>query len=359
MTARPNDVWDLIRSADPLKSIDVTGAVDGSAAQDLLRRIATDDPSVATASGQGVVNVLTLLDHVPRRVERRRRGVAGRLAAAVVVVVVVVAGTAVWRQHRGTQTVSPDRQTTAAGYSKALLSELPLPSGARVAATAPIPELKQSPYTGNGIRDAHVAWWAVTTSFSAAVASFNRLALPVHWKITASSTGGAGPSSNGWVIEVRDPRARFVSSVTVVIAAHAGTTGLLAQVDTYAIPVRTPAQIIAPSADAITFTIRGPGRASYGGISGPRVALLARQVNAAPTYVMLTVISCPAEPRSVTVTFRSGSRSWSLQVSGGNALCNTPSLTGTSGAVIDLTLSQALLTDVCTALGLPSNYLNR
>lgn len=358
MTTKADYVWDLIRSADPMNSLDVTGAATAPDVQDLLRRITIDDPTVLPDSDQ-TVHVLPVLDRALERTDRRRRPVAGRPAAAVVVVLLVAAVTTVWRQHRGGSTLAPERQTTAAGYSKALLAELPLPTGARSVAAAPIPELRQAPYTGHGILDARVAWWAVPTSFRAAVAAFNRRPLPVHWKISASATGGAGPSSNGWDIEVRDPRARFVASLTVVIAAQGNVTGLLVQVDTFAIPVRTPAQIIPPSADSVTFTITGLGRAEYGGFSGARVAVLARQINAAPTFVLLTEISCPGPTRSMTVAFHNGSRRWSLKINDGSFLCNTPSLTGSSGTPIDLTPSAGLLKDVLAAAALPSNYLTR
>ena len=357
MLTKADRAWEVIRSADPMNSIDVTGAASAADVQDLLRRITADEPIVLPAT-ERAPDILTVLDH-GAGVGHRRWRIGGGLAAAVVVVVVLAAITVASRQHRGSSTSVASRQTTAAGYSKALLSELRLPTGTRSVTAAPIPELKQSPYTGNGILNARVAWWVVPASFEAAVAAFNRTALPAHWKITASSMAGAGPSSNGWDIEVRDPRARFVSSVTVVIAAHDNVTGLVAQVDTFAIPVRSPAQVIAPSADSGTFTITGAGRAEYGGFSGARVLLLARQINAAPTYVLLTVISCPPTSRTMTVTLRSGSRHWSLDISPGSNLCSIPSLIGTSGARIDLTPSAALIKDVLTAAGLPSNYLSR
>ena len=359
MIMKTDDVWELIRSADPMNSIDVDGAAGEPDAQRLLRRITADDPTVPLAVDR-VANVFTASDRSMGGVDRRRGRIAGGLAAAVAVVVIVAAISVVSRQHRGGSTLDPARQATAAGYSKALLSELPLPTGSRPVAAAPIPELRQSPHLGNGILESRIGWWTVPTSFTAAVAAFHRAALPTYWKIPASSTGGAGPSSNGWNIEVRDPRARFVSSLTVVIAAHDNVTGLLAQVDTFAVPVRSAAQIIAPSADSATFTVSRAGGAEYGGFSGARVALLARQINAAPTYVLLpTGIKCAPPLERMTVTLHSGSRQWSLDLNGGNNLCGTLSLTGTSGTHIALTPSAALVKDVLIAAGLPGDYFSR
>lgn len=230
---------------------------------------------------------------------------------------------------------------------------------------APIPELKQAPLTGNGILNAQVAWWTVPGSFAATVAAVGRTAgRPAHWKVPVSSTGGAGPRSNGWLIEVRDPQARFVSAVNVTVGAHGTTVAMAAQVDTYAIPVRTTEQVIPAAVDAASFTIGGGGGRTYSSrltlsISGPQVRALAEEINATPTYVILAVASCPAPQGSITVTFRSGSSRWSLDINNGSALCNTPTLTGSNGRLISLSPSTTLLTDVLAAVGLPSSYFER
>lgn len=361
MITRTAAAWERIRAADPLASVDVSGAFEQPTAQDLLRQITAGEPTEPGLDD----DVLTVLDVGPDRVlASRRRGFMARLAAATVVLLVVAFVFAVRQQHR-TAAESAHRQTTAAGYGKALLAELPLPKGAKRVDTPPIPEVKQSPFIGNGIVDARVAWWTVPGSFATTVAHAGKAGtLPAHWKINVSSTGFAGPRSNGWVIEVRDPAARFVASVNVTVAAHGTTVAMVAQVDTYAIPVRTPAQVIPASVDSATFTFNGGGGRSYSSrltlaFSGSRVRALVHEVNATPTFVMLAVASCPAPTGSVTVTFRSGSGRWSLNINDGSSLCNAPSLTGTGGAAITLTPSTELLTDVLAAAGLPSDYFNR
>jgi hypothetical protein len=364
MITKTAAAWDLIRAADPMNSINISGASNEPDAQDLVRRITTGQLTVSRDPNEQQ-DVVTALGRQPERTfgPPRVRLAAG-LAGAVVAVFAVAAIATVWQQHQTSSTLTPDRQTTAAGYSTALLAELPLPTGARRVAAPPIPELQHSAYTGNGTVNAQVAWWTVPGSFRAAVAEFGRAgALPAHWKITESSTGGTGPRSNGWFIEVRDARARFVASVTVAIATHGSRVGLLALVDTYAIPHRTPGQVISPSTDSATFTFTGGGgRGSSARLtlafSGPRITTLARQINATATFLPLTVASCPPSSGSVTVTFRSGSRRWSLNINNGSFLCNTPSLTGTAGTSINLAPSTSLLTDVLAAAGLPSNYLD-
>ncbi len=361
MITRTAAAWERIRAADPLASVDVSGAYEQPAAQDLLRQITAGAPTEPALEE----DVLTALDVGPDRVlTSRRRGFVTGLAAAAVVLVVVAFVFAVRQQHR-TAAVSAHQQTTAAGYAKALLAELPLPKGAKRVDTPPIPEVKQSPVVGNGILDARVAWWTVAGSFATTVAHVGKAGtLPAHWKINVSSTGFAGPRSNGWVIEVRDPAARFVASVNLTVAEHGTTVGMVAQVDTYAIPVRTPAQVIPASVGSATFTFNGGGGRSYSSrltlsFSGSRVTALAREINATPTFVMLSVASCPAPAGSVTVTFRSGSGRWSLNINDGSFLCNAPALTGTNGTAITLTPSAELLTGVLAAAGLPSDYFNR
>ena len=361
MTTKSAAAWALIRAADPMNSIDVTGASEAPVARDLLHRITTNHADVP-ASTSGADDVLTVLDHRPDgHFERRGRRLTPGLAAAVVIVLVVAAIATVWRQH-GSTTLPPQRQRTAAGYSKALLAQLPLPAGAARVGRPPIPELKQSAYTGSGIVDAQLAWWTVPGSLTAAVAQFGRAGdLPAHWRFSESSTGGAGPRSNGWMIEVRDPRARFVASLSVAIAAHGSTVGLAAQVDTYAVAARTPSQVIAPATDSATFTLSGGGGQGPRGritrtVIGPRVTTLALEVNATPAFVPLTVASCPPYSGSAVVTFRRGSERWTLHITNGSFLCNTPSLTGTAGTSIDLRPSTSLLTDLLTAVGLPSDY---
>lgn len=361
MTTKSAAAWAVIRAADPMNSMDVTGASEAPVARDLLHRITTDHADVPASTG-GADDVLTVLDpRLDGHFGPRRRKFAPGLAAAVVIVLFVAAIATVWRQH-GSTTVPPQRQRTAAGYAKALLAQLPLPAGAARVDQPPIPELKQSVYAGNGIVDARLAWWTVPGSLTAAVTKLGRAAdLPAYWKITESSTGEVGPRSNGWFIEVRDPRARFVASLSVVIAAHGTTVGLAAQVDSYAVAVRAPSQVIAPATDSATFTLTGGGgRGPRGRITrtviGPRVTTLVHQINTTPTFVPLTVASCPAYSGSAAVTFRRGSQRWTLHVDNGSFLCNTPGLTGTAGTSIDLKPSTALLTDVLTAAGLPSDY---
>lgn len=361
MITRTTAVWDLIRAADPVATVDVSGASKGPAAQELLHRITAED---STAPGP-YRDVLTVLEVGPSQVlTPRRHGLVAGLAAVAVVLLLVATVFALRRQHR-TTALSPDRQTTAAGYAKALLAELPLPKGARRADTPPIPELKQSPFPGNGILDAQVAWWTVPGSFAATVAHIGQAGtLPAHWKITVSSDDGTDGHRNGWLIEVRDPNARFVSSVDVTVAAHGTKVGLAVLVDTYAVPVRTTEQVIPASVDSASFTFNGGGGRSYSSrltltFTGSRVKALAREINATPTFVMLAVVSCPAPQGSVAVTFRSGSSRWSLDINDGSFLCNAPMLSGTNGTSVALTPSSALVTDVLAAAGLPSNYFSR
>ena len=362
MIAMTTPAWELIRAADPMASIDVAGASKGPAAQELLHRITAAAPYVPEQPSVDH-DVLTGPDSWAGRGPGRGRGLLAGSAAAIVVLLVAVGVVAVRREHR-TVTLPPDRQPTPAGYSKALLAELPLPTGARRVDQPPFTELEQFPSTGNGIVDARVAWWDVAGSFTAAVAQVGRArALPAHWDNSISSTGFPGPRSHGWVFEVRDPAARYVASVNVTVAAHGTSVGMVAQVDTWAIPVRTPAQVIAASTDSATFTFTGGGR-SYSSrltltMSGARITTLAHEVNATPTYVVLAIASCPAPQGSVTVTFRSGSRRWSLDINDGSFLCNTPVLTGTDRASINLKPSTTLLTDVLAAAGLPADYFQR
>ena len=325
-----------------------------------VRHIAADRPDTA---GEGVRNEdrLTLLDRERRRAAPQHRLAAGLAAAAVVL---LAAGVVAVVRSGEARTLTAARRTTAAGYSRALLTELPLPPGATGASGPPNPELRQSPLTGNGILDARVAWWTVPGSFSTAVARQGSAALPAYWRMTATSTGGAGPRSYGSVIEVRDPRARFVSSIIITFAAPGQAVGMVVQINTYAIAVRTPPQVIPSSIDAATFAVSGGGGRSYSStlslhINGRQVSTLVGQINAAPTFVVLTVASCPAPLGSVAVTFRSAGERWLLQISNGSPLCNTPTLTGANGRSIGLTASDALLTDVLAAAGLPRDYLDR
>jgi hypothetical protein len=219
--------------------------------------------------------------------------------------------------------------------------------------------------TGNGILDARVAWWTVPGSYADAVARIGQAsARPAHWSSRVSSTGGAGPRSHGWVIEVRDPHARFVSSVNVTVAADGTKVGLVAQVDTYAVVVRTPGQVIAASVDSASFALSGQEGASYSStltlsLTGKAVTGLVREINATPTYVVLVQVSCPPPQGSITVTFGRGTARWVLNISAGSILCNTPTLTGADRTSVPLTPSTALLTDVLAAASLPSNYLTR
>jgi hypothetical protein len=159
-----------------------------------------------------------------------------------------------------------------------------------------------------------------------------------------------------------------VSAINVTVAAHGTTLAMVAQVDTYAIPVRTEEQVIPAAADAASFTVSGGGGRGYSSrltlsVSGPRVTALAGEINVTPTFVPLAVASCPAPDGSVTVTFRRGSSRWMLNINDGSSLCNAPTLTGADGTAIPLTPSMTpsntLLTDVLAAVGLPSNYLQR
>lgn len=361
MIVKTTAAWELIRAADPMASVDVSGASDGPAARELLHRITADAPSV-WAHDDVDPPFLPVLQPSPGRGVKPERGVRTGLAAAAVVTLAVaaVAVAAARREHR-TVALSPDRQTTAAGYGKALLARVPLPTGAGRVAAPPIPELKQSPSPGTGILDTRAAWWTVPGSFTAAVATFNGAGLPGHWRVSAS---GMAPRRQGWVIEVRDPRARFVSSVDVTIAAHGKTVGMLAQIDTHAVAVRTPAQLITASAESATFTFTGGGSGGYSSrltltISGHRITTLAHQINATPTFVMLTVGLCPPPAGRVAVTFRSGSQRWSLTDIDAGFACDTPRLTGSDGTSVTLTPSTALLTDVLTAAGLPKDYFRR
>lgn len=125
MTIRTTAAWDRIRAADPMASTDVAGAALERSAQDLSERITPD----VTAEPDVHTDVVTLLDiGAERGLPARRHGFVAGLAAAVAVLLVVATVLAVRRHHR-TQALSPSQQSTGAGYSAALLAELPRPAG--------------------------------------------------------------------------------------------------------------------------------------------------------------------------------------------------------------------------------------